>query len=344
LNQPELAALKAQSGVTWCSACVSINGRLSLEDIRRIERAGHVQLCATPPRQPPHRAGSANAGTYTRVRELYQSLPAAAENKSAIALVIGNRNYAMLGLSESSRNDADAVYGVLTEQLGYPQEKLVLMRDAKKADFDRVFGTGPKFGGELGRLVREHPDATLVLYYSGLGATDAAQTESYLLPVDAERYREERSGYPLSALYAGLEKLGARSVVVLLEGEFGRDHSAYALPPNAPETVKSVLPSAPVRGLTVLAGADRGQSKLTDINYGLGLFTRYLIEGLTGNADLPPVGNGDGKVDSAELYVFTAAMVELAARKTYGLLQNPVYSSAAPEVVSASGKAATNSN
>ncbi len=68
------------------------------------------------------------------------------------------------------------------------------------------------------------------------------------------------------------------------------------------------------------------------MTYDIGLFTRYLIEGLAGNADLPPIGNGDGELDSAEIYVFTAAYVDLAARKTFGMLQHPVYSSAATSV------------
>ncbi len=77
-----------------------------------------------------------------------------------------------------------------------------------------------------------------------------------------------------------------------------------------------------------------------DTDYDIGLFTRYLIEGLAGNADLYPVGNGDGKVDSAEIYAYSAAMVRLAARKTFGLLQGPVYSSAATPVLAGSGSVA----
>jgi hypothetical protein len=339
LDQSELAALEARSGVDWCSSCVAIDGRLALEDVQRIERAGNVKLCATPPKQLPRHLGSSEPGekAYTRVRELYRSLPPAAEDEMAIAIVIGNRNYASLPASETSRNDADAIYSVLTEHLGYPQDNVILLRDAKRADFDRVFGTASEPGGELAGLVRAHPGATVLVYYSGLGATEAAQTETYLLPVDAERYREERSGYPLAPLYAALGELGAKSVLVLLEAEFGRDRGAYVLPPNAPETMKSVLPDGSPGGLTVLAAADRGQRTLIDLNYDIGLFTRYLIEGLAGNADLAPIGNGDGKLDSSELYVFTADMVELAARKTYGLLQNPVYSSASTTIVSAGG-------
>ena len=89
------------------------------------------------------------------------------------------------------------------------------------------------------------------------------------------------------------------------------------------------MPRAPLPSLTVLAASDRGQRTLIDVTYDIGLFTRYLIEGLAGNADLPPIGNGDGELDSAEIYAFTAAYVDLAARKTFGMLQHPVYSSAA---------------
>ena len=51
--------------------------------------------------------------------------------------------------------------------------------------------------------------------------------------------------------------------------------------------------------------------------------------------------NGDGVVDSAELYAYAAAMARLSARKTFGLLQEPVYSSAATPALSGSGAVAS---
>ena len=51
------------------------------------------------------------------------------------------------------------------------------------------------------------------------------------------------------------------------------------------------------------------------------------------------MGDGDGMVDSAESYVYTAAMVRLSARKTFGLLQQPVYSSLTTPVLSNPGVA-----
>jgi len=211
------------------------------------------------------------------------------------------------------------------------------MRDASKADLERLFGPAPGVEGHLSRHIRSNPGARVLVYYSGHGATNNAETETYLLPVDAEPYREELSGYKLSTLYANLAKLDAKSVLVLLETEFGDDHGAYVLPPNLPETSNQAVPRAPLPNLTVMVASDRGQRTLMDSTYDIGLFTRYLIEGLAGKADLRPIGNGDGSLDSAEIYAYTAAMVELAARKTFGLLQNPVYSSATTPVLTSTG-------
>ncbi|HEX9753672.1 MAG TPA: caspase family protein [Methyloceanibacter sp.] len=346
LPQAELDDLQKNTGVVWCRACVPIQGQLTLDDVLRIERAGNVQLCATPSQQLPRHGSGAGDGlrSYTRVRELYRGLPPAAEDPDAVAVIIGNRSYAKLPPSVTSYNDADAIYSFLTEHLGYRPDNILDVRDAKKADLERLFGREPGLEGDLSRLVQSQPNARVLVYYSGHGATDAAQNETYLLPVDTEAFRDEQGGYKLSTLYANLAKLDARSVLVLLETEYGRDHGPNVLPPNLPETMNTALPRAPVPALTVLAASDRGQRTLIDVTYDIGLFTRYLIEGLAGGADLAPIGNGDGKLDSAEIYVFTATLVDLAARKTFGLLQQPIYSSAATSVLTSARTAPAGSN
>jgi hypothetical protein len=346
LPQVELDELQKNTGVVWCRACVPIQGQLTLDDVLRIERAGNVQLCATPSQQLPRHGSGAGDGlrSYTRVRELYRALPPAAEDPDAVAVIIGNRSYAKLPPSVTSYNDADAIYSFLTEYLGYRPDNILDIRDAKKADLEKLFGREPGLEGDLSRLVQSQPNAKVLVYYSGHGATDAAQNETYLLPVDTEAFRDEQDGYKLSTLYANLATVDARSVLVLLELEYGRDHGPYVLPPNLPETMNTALPRAPVPALTVLAASDRGQRTLIDLTYDIGLFTRYLIEGLAGGADLAPIGNGDGRLDSAEIYVFTATLVDLAARKTFGLLQHPVYSSAATSVLTSARTAPAGSN
>jgi hypothetical protein len=279
-----------------------------------------------------------------RVRELYRALPPGEDDPEAVAVVIGNRSYDKLPRSATSYNDADAIYSFLTEHLGYRPDNIIDLRDAKKADFETVFGAEPGVEGELARLVESQPNAKVLIYYSGHGATDAGQNEVYLLPADSEPYREEIDGYKLSTLYANLARLEAASVVVLLETEYGRDHGPHVLPPNLPETMIAALPLTSVPGLTVLVASDRGQRSLIDVTYDIGLFTRYLIEGLAGSADLAPIGNGDGKLDTAEIYVYTAAFVDLGARKTFGVLQHPIYSSASTSVLTSARSAPAGSN
>jgi len=346
LGQAQLDDLQSRYGVVWCRDCVRIEGHLSLADMRRIETAGKFDLCTMPPRHLPQ-PGSGNGNvvkSFTRIRELYRAQPSAAENPGDIAVIIGNGAYDNLPPAATARNDAGAMYFFLTEHLGYRQDNIIDVRNAKRADLERLFGPVPGSDGELARLVRAQPGARVIVYYSGHGATNSSHSDTYLLPVDAEPYREERGGYPLSTLYANLAALKAKSVLLLLESEVGRDHGSYVLPPNLPETTSTILPPAPLSTVTVVAAADRGQRTLIDTGYDVGLFTRYLIEGLAGAADFYPVGNGDGMVDSAEIYAYTAAMVRLSARKTFGLLQEPVYSSAATPMLSSSGAVAAKPN
>jgi hypothetical protein len=51
-----------------------------------------------------------------------------------------------------------------------------------------------------------------------------------------------------------------------------------------------------------------------------------VIEGLAGRADEAPLGNGDKRIDTVELYVYTSDMVRTAARKSFGLEQKPMLS------------------
>jgi hypothetical protein len=339
-------AMQAAGSVAWCRTCVPISGQLALNDVRRIERAGNVELCPIPPRQLAKYGEGVTDGlrSYLRVRELYRALAPMPEDPGQYAVIIGNRSYERLPRSVTAYNDADAVYAFLTERLGFRPDNIIDLRDAKKADFEHVFGAEPGIDGELARRVEAKPDTKIVVYYSGHGGTDETQTETYLLPVDAEPYREAVGGYKLATLYANLAKLKANSVLVLLETEYGPDHGAYVLPPNLPETAKSALPQDQLPGLTVLAATDRGQRSLPDVTYDIGLFTRYVIEGLAGDADLPPIGNGNGTLDTAEIYAFTAAFVDLAARKTYGVLQRPIYSGAATNVLTSATAAPARSN
>ena len=329
LSNREIASLESR-GITWCRACLELSSHLPLDDILRIERGANVQICTRPPKRLPRwqRADGAPRVAYTKVRQLYRTLPTATDHADHIAVVIGNKNYqGGLPSNQSAHNNAGAVYALLTEHLGYTQENIIDLRDATLEDLTRVFGGADESKkGELWERVQGSPETSVLIYFAGHGTTSLDQSQSYLLPVDAVEHREDRSAYPMSRLYAHLKRLGAKSVMVFLEAGFGRDQSDFVFAPNMPEFGAHNLPAQKVKGLTVMTAAERDQRTLDDPEYGIGLFTRYLIEGLAGRADLEPIGNNDLKIDAVELYAYAAHMVDLAARKSYGMLQKPLMS------------------
>jgi hypothetical protein len=331
ITKREAEEYESKRGIRWCRSCIEIGSQLPLDDILRIERGANVQVCTRPPSRLPKwkQQSTSKRPAYTKVRALYRPFPKGAGHEQAIAVVIGNGSYAKgLPVNASSYANAGALYSLLTEHLGFAQENVIDLRDATLKDMIRVFGTGEDHKGDLWRLVQDRKKARVVIYYAGHAGTREDRSDSYLLPVDAVKYREERSGYPMSRLYANLEKLGAKSVLLLLEAGFSRDMSDFLFPPNLPEMQVSAMPKKPLPGLTVLTAADGDQKTLDDPKFGFGLFTRYLIEGMAGRADLAPIGNGDRKIDAVELYAYTSHMVRLAARKSFGLLQKPMFSQA----------------
>ena len=120
-----------------------------------------------------------------------------------------------------------------------------------------------------------------------------------------------------------LARLGASATTLLLEVDFSRSSGQMVLTPNVPEAADPLLPAGPKGVIAVLTAADRDQRTLEDPEYGVGLFTRHVITGLSGAADLAPIGNGDNAVDPWELYVHTAYRVGLAARRSFGVTQKP---------------------
>jgi hypothetical protein len=313
-------------GISYCRNCVPFHAFLPLEDVLRIEAAGSVALCRAMPRSasdletlldPP----LANL----RSPRLLFGKGLAAEPHGNLAVVIGNQRYTVGSPAPHAHRDASAVYALLTEQLGYLHDNVIELKDASANDLERIFGSAANPKGELwqrlGSKVAAH-NATLLVYFSGLGELRTGSGEAVLLPADAKSRRDPATGYPLQLLADNLVRLGAPATV-LLEVDFNRDPRRLVFAPNTPETPGRLMAGAPKGPVVILAAADRDQRPLEDLEHGIGLFTRYVIEGLAGAADLAPGGNGDRAVDTVELFVFAAHRTGLAARKSFGVTQKP---------------------
>jgi hypothetical protein len=328
-STPKLDAIAAKTGIVWCENCVQVGPYMPLASLLKLEALAHVTICVAPDIcvYPGTYPGAA-AEPRVEIRTVFKDLPAGVKNEGNLAVVVGNQTYlGELPVNPYGASDADAVTALLIDQLGYRKENIIDLRDASLADFERVFGSETNPGGEIAKRIDKKDPGDVFIYVASHGMTNEDDGKQvYLLPVDAKLDKLDETAYPLQELYANLGKTGARTTMLVLEANFAKNLAELIDPPNLPELEVEAMPATPVPGLAVFKASDRDQRTIQDPEYGIGLFTRYLIEGLAGRADEAPLGNGDKRIDTVELYVYTSDMVRTAARKSFGLEQKPMLS------------------
>lgn len=321
-SDARIQSVGAQFDINWCDNCVRLSGWLPLSEILKIERLAGVTMCASPQAQCVLPTTHTSGG-YAKVRTIFKKLPASIRGDGDIAVIVGNETYNSLPSNTNGLREASAVRTLLEDQLGYRAENIIDLRDAKLAELEDVFGTAEN-PGFLAQQLADNQKGDVFIYVSSHGLATKDDNRGHILPVDAAFDETGKGTYALQQLYDNLAKLGARTITLVLEMSFNTEPHHLIDPPNLPQLASSVLPDTAVPGLAVFTASDRDQRTLEDPEYGIGLFTRYLIEGLAGQADEQPIGNADKRIDTVELYVYTANLVRRAARKTQGLEQKPL--------------------
>ena len=230
--------------------------------------------------------------------------PKATERADDIAVVIGNSDYGKLGKDipnvKPAYADATAFKRYAIETLGVREGNVIDLSDATGSQMVRVFGSATNHRGQLYDWVR--PGRSKVhVYYAGHGAPGGVEGGAYLVPSDADGNRIELNGYPLEVLYRNLGALPAQSVNVVLEACFSGASQAGAVISNAsPVFLKPKLAAVPPN-VTVIAAGAANQLASWEEDGSHGLFTKYFLKAMGGEADATPYGNGDGTVVLEEL-------------------------------------------
>ncbi len=250
--------------------------------------------------------------------------PAGPANSDAVAIIVGNRNYRHGDVPEVrfAHNDSAAMRHYVHKTLGFAERNIVVLHDATKADLMAHFGSSEEHQGRLYDLVRAGRSDVLV-YYSGHGVPGRGGA-GYLLPSDGDPGKARLTGYGIDTLIANLGKARARSITVALDTCFsGLSHGGALLPAASGIYLAARLPGGLQDG-AILTAADGSQIASWDTDAGLGLFTRYLLEGLLGQADRADRGgNGDGRVSLGEIRSFLQGEVAYQARRRFGRDQTP---------------------
>jgi len=242
---------------------------------------------------------------------------AASVNKDAIAVIIGNKDYAgTVPDVDFAHNDAEAMKRFVVEIMGFREGNIIDLRDATKGRLEAVFGTDDHAEGQLHDWVKAGK-SDVVVFYSGHGAPGLKDRRGYLVPADADPRRIELTGYPVDLLYSNLAQVPARRMTVFLDACFsGETPKGMIVDAASGILVQPRLPAA--AGLTVLTAARRDQVANWDTKAKHGLFTRYLLQGLRGAADADPFGDGNGDVTLAEVGRYLDEEMTYQSKRLFG--------------------------
>ncbi len=223
-----------------------------------------------------------------------------AENPNDFALVIGVEGYERLPKADFARRDAEAVRSHLIA-LGYPERNIIFLtgQEASKTGIQKYIEEW------LPRNVDE--DSRVFFYFSGHGAPDVGTRQAYLMPWDGDAKFLETTGYPIKRLYAKLNALKSKQIIVALDSCFSGVGGRSVLAPGLrPLVTKVDVDPAGAGNLIVLSASAADEATGTAEDQGHGLFTYYFLKALSAT-------KGDATIQA--LYDYLSPRVQADAKR-----------------------------
>jgi hypothetical protein len=237
-----------------------------------------------------------------------------------VAVIIGNGNYEDNGSDIPNIGpayaDAAGFRQFAGRILGISEDNTIFIRDAAQADMIATFGSESDHRGRLFDIVKPGKSKVFI-YYSGHGAP-GDKGKRYLVPVDARGSRIRLNGYGLKTFYRNLSKLPALEVTVVLEACFSGISPGGKVVPSASGIYLTSKENIVPTSITVIAAGASDQIASWEKDNSHGLFTKYFLKGMSGQADELPNGDGNGTVTFIELDKYFKGTVTSLARRYYG--------------------------
>ena len=202
-------------------------------------------------------------------------------NPNGIGVVIGIENYQYVPDATYAYNDAEVFREYLADTLGFKKQKIKIATNSKatQAELNKLLGSN----GWLSRNVIKG-QSDIVVYFSGHGIANQKDESTGILPFDVDP--NYSVGLPLKKLYKDLNAMGARSITIYLDACFtGQTRDAKMLIADARPII--ILPKEqdiPDK-VNVLSAASGSQISGAIKEKEHGLFTYYVLRGLSGDAD-----------------------------------------------------------
>lgn len=241
------------------------------------------------------------------------------ENKDAIAVIIGNKDYLKTKSVDFAINDARSIKNYLMKSLGYKEGNIFLVENATQTDFRTFFGVAGNHKGKLFNTVKKNI-SDVFIFYAGHGAPGLNDKNGYFVPVECDPQYVELGGYPLEVFYSNLSKVPAKSFTILLDACFS---GATIFENISPIVIQMKNPVMSLQNGVVITSSSGSQVSSWYNEKKHGMFTYFLLKGVHNrNADT----DKNGKLTFQELFNFISDESEgvpYYARRIHGVEQNP---------------------
>jgi hypothetical protein len=277
-------------------------------ELRRARGGGapaQMQITGASPEPPSPQTGETSqprAPADSDVDHPRRRLP---QDPKSFAVIIGVEKYSNdLPDAKYAEHDAAAVRASLVA-LGCPERNIKFLTGARatKSNLEAYIEDW------LPRNVK--PDSKVFIYFSGHGAPDPQSSQAYLVPIDGDPNYLDKTAYPVKKLYASLNKLKAKQIIVALDSCFsgagGRSVLAEGARPLVSQVDASVSRDSKI---TLFAAASPREITSTLKEQGHGMFTYYFLKGLEGAA-----ADDSGSVTAQGLYDYLKPQVQDAASR-----------------------------
>lgn len=235
-----------------------------------------------------------------------------------VAVIVENANYKESSIPRdvAAINDAKFFKRFALEGLGIQSKNIIYLKDATKAQLLKVFGSERRHEGQLANWIRPGKSRVYV-YYAGHGAP-SEDSDAFLVPTDADSTYLELNGYSVSTLFGNLSKLNSKHTTVILESCFSGVSQAGAIINQASPLYLRPKKTIAPKNITVVSASQIHQIASWEKSEPRGLFTKYFLKAMSGEADLAPYGNADGHVSEVELEKYLGETLSYWARRYYG--------------------------
>ena len=248
------------------------------------------------------KAESPSAAPKTIVSDVDKPAYTTPENAANFAVVIGVEKYASLPAADFADRDAEAVRAHLLAS-GYPARNSYFLSGQQATRAQIAQSVNSWLPG------RVSPASTVFFYFSGHGAPDPKTSQAYLVPMDGDPEDLDSTAYPIKLLYEKLGKLQTKHVIVALDSCFSGAGGRSVLAKGTRPLVGKIDLGGLPENVVALTASDKSQISGTIEDQGHGVFTYFMLKGLSGEAK-----NDAGHVTMRSLYKYLTPKVQDAAR------------------------------